>query len=79
MFRVTHTFEEPQIPEPYRSIIRMVQEDDREFFEKNPDLLERIRPMVPGEFYFDQYPAGTMVQVIKWTPNFRTREPLAND
>jgi hypothetical protein len=65
------------MPEPYASIVERVCAADAAYFEANPGKRERTRPMVAGEFFPHQVPAGAWVRVVRLADGVRARELLA--
>jgi hypothetical protein len=49
---------------------------DRDWFAEHPDADERIRAIVPGEFWPESVAADTLVRVVLVGPGLRARIPL---
>ena len=66
----------PDFPHASEAIER-ASEDDRCWFEANPEYSWRIRPMVHGEFGRYQHEIkGTFVRVVQVRPGIRVRRPI---
>jgi hypothetical protein len=49
---------------------------DRDWFAEHPNADERIRAVVPGEFWPRSIDADTLVRVVRVAPGLRARTPL---
>jgi hypothetical protein len=61
-------------PEKEGTIIDKVCDSDRLYFEEHPEVSERLRLAVPGEFWPYIYPDDCWVRVIFLAPGVRKRE-----
>ena len=68
-----------QAPAPFGQIIDDAADADREWFERHPFATERVRRLVPGEFWPFAYAENARVHVRQIEPGIRARHPLASN
>ena len=65
-----------QMPEHYGNIVDDQMEKDRQYFIDHPVEKSFIRDYVPGEFYPEQAPICSLVEVTYLAPGIRHRTSI---